>query len=188
MKQSVYGLLLYVALMIPPAARLMESIMVVHMHMQMPLLVIAGFFMARALQMRFPRFFDRWNAGGMPGILLFAIVIAYWMLPRTMDEALTATSMEVFKFVSLPFLAGIPLRDSWQRLGRTGKNVTIGVFTLLFYATGGAYLGAPEQLCNSYLVVEQIALGWAFLLTAFAMTVYLLYVAFVDREAYEGAG
>lgn len=186
MKQPGYGLLLYVFLLLPPVAHLMESVMIVHMHMQMPMLVIAGFLMAPALQSFFPRFFKQWNQGGVPGILLFGIITAYWMLPRTMDEALTMPSMEVFKFVSLPFLAGVPLRDSWSKLGDTWKNVTIGVFTTMFYAVGGIYLNSPEQLCNSYLLVDQITLGWGFLLTAFAMTVYLLYSTFVDRAAYEG--
>jgi len=122
----------------------------------------------------------------VPGILLFGFAMAYWMLPRAMDEALVMPGMEIFKFVSLPLLAGVPLRDSWKKLGDTGKNATIGVFSILFYLMGWVYLKASEQLCNSYLLVDQITLGWGFLLTAFAMTAYLLYIAFVDRSAYEG--
>lgn len=186
MKLPGYGLLLYAFLLAPPVAQLMESIMIVHMHMQMPMLVIAGLFMGRALQAWFPRFFEQWNRGGIPGILLFGIIAAYWMLPRTMDEALAMPSMEIFKFVSLPFLAGVPLQDSWRKLGDVGKTATIGAFTILFYVAGGIYLNSSEQLCNNYLLVDQIALGWGFLLTAIAMTVYLLYTAIVDRAAYEG--
>ena len=180
------GLLLYVFLLAPPVAHLMESVMVVHMHMQMPMLVIAGFLVAPALQRVLPRLFSRWNANGVPGNLLFSIIIMYWMLPRTMDEALTAQSMEMFKFISLPLLAGIPLRDSWGKLSSTWRTATIGGFTLLFYGAGAVYLGAAEQLCNNYLLLDQITLGWAFLLTAVAMTVYLLYATLVDRAAYEG--
>ena len=47
MKQSVYGLVLLIFLAVPPVAHFMESVMIIHMHMQMPLLVIAGFLMAR---------------------------------------------------------------------------------------------------------------------------------------------
>ena len=47
MKQSFYGLLLFIFLVLPPVANLMESIMIIHMHMQMPMLVFAGFLMAR---------------------------------------------------------------------------------------------------------------------------------------------
>lgn len=188
MNQSGYGLLLFAFLAAPPVARLMESVMIVHMHMQMPMLVIAGFLMAPVFLDRFPRFFAEWNRGGVPGILLFVIIAAYWMIPRTMDEAITMQSMEIFKFVSLPILAGVPLRDSWKKLGSIGKNVTVGIFTVMFYVAGFIYLNASEQLCNSYLLIDQITLGWGFLLTAAAMTVYLVYVTLVDHAAYEGTG
>jgi hypothetical protein len=160
MKQSVYGLLLYAALILPPVADLMESIMVVHMHMQMPMLVIAGFITANVIRLRFPRFFEKWNGNGVPGMILFATIMGFWMVPRTMDEALATPAAEIFKFVSLPFMAGIPLRDSWKKLGPVGKNITIGGFAILFYFMGWLYVNDPDQLCNNYLLVEQITLGW----------------------------
>jgi hypothetical protein len=47
MKPYTYGLLLFIILILPPVSNLMESIMIVHMHMQMPLLIFAGFLMAQ---------------------------------------------------------------------------------------------------------------------------------------------
>lgn len=44
MNQFLIGLVLLIGLMLPPVANLMESVMIIHMHMQMPMLVIAGFF------------------------------------------------------------------------------------------------------------------------------------------------
>lgn len=185
MKQSLYGLLLVGALAIPPVAHLMESVMIIHMHMQMPLLVFAGFLMARFFQERFPHFFETWNQNGIPGILLFSIIIVYWMIPRTMDEALTGLSMEIFKFVSLPLLAGIPLRDSWKKLGAIGRNTVIIIFTSMFLGMGWLYIKVPVQLCNNYLVIDQIILGWGFLTTAICMVIYLIYKAFYDPTKYE---
>ena len=95
MKQSIYGFVLFVFLILPPVANLLESIMIIHMHMQMPLLVIAGFLMAKFFQTRFPHFFEKWNHNGVPGIILFVIIWVYWMIPRTMDEALTVQSVEI---------------------------------------------------------------------------------------------
>lgn len=185
MKQALYGLLLFVFLALPPVAHLMESVMIIHMHMQMPLLVITGFLMARLLIIRYPRFFEKWNHNGVPGILLFLIIWSYWMIPRTMDEALTIQSIEMFKFVSLPFLAGIPLRDSWSKLSETLKKFVFIGLTVLFIGMGWLYIGAPVQLCNNYLLVEQITLGWGFLLTAICMIIYMLYTLFIDPSQYE---
>ncbi|MBT2689972.1 hypothetical protein J7I93_17535 [Bacillus sp. ISL-47] len=185
MKQSAYGFLLLLALMLPPVADLLESIMITHMHMQMPMLVFAGFLMAKFFQQRFPQFFEKWNENGVPGILLFTIIMVYWSLPRTMDEALTLTSVEAFKFISLPFLAGVPLRDSWPKLSSFGKHAFIIFFTVVFLALGWLYIWSPVQLCNNYLVIEQITLGWGFISTAFAMVVYLVYSYFMDFSKYE---
>jgi hypothetical protein len=185
MKQAFYGLLLWLILALPPVVDFFESVMIIHMHMQMPLIVFSGFLMARCFQLRFPRFFGRWNRDGIPGILLFVIITVYWMIPRTMDEALNFTRMEVFKFVSLAFLAGIPLRDSWRKLGSGFKQALLTGFAVLFLGLGLLYIYAPVQLCNNYLLVEQITLGWGLLTMAVCLAIYLIYAAWADRSAYK---
>lgn len=185
MNQAFYGLVLFVFLIIPPIAHFMEKLMVIHMHMQMPMLVIAGLLMARFFQIKFPGFFEKWNHNGVPGILLFIIIVCYWMLPRSMDEALTEQGVEIFKFISMPFLAGVPLRDSWQKLSSNGKNGIIIGFTILFIGMGWLYINTPVQLCNNYLMIEQLTLGWGFITTAIGMIIYLAYKFFIDPSAYE---
>ncbi|MBM4760971.1 hypothetical protein [Bacillus sp. B15-48] len=185
MNQFLIGFVLLVVLMLPPVANVMESVMIIHMHMQMPLLVISGFFMARLIQKKIPSFFEKYNENGVPGILLFTIIMLYWMLPRTMDEALTVQSVELFKFISLPFLAGVPLRDSWSKLSNTGKNALIIFFTIIFIVMGWLYVQANAQLCNNYLVIDQIILGWGFITMAICMVIYLIYVFLVDPSQYE---
>jgi hypothetical protein len=171
---------------LPPVSNLLESIMVVHMHMQMPLLVISGFLMAHYFQTKFPLFFEKWNHNGLPGMMLFAVIMVYWMIPRTMDDALTLQSVQLFKFIGLPFLAGIPLRDSWKKISPIGKNAIIICFTIMFIGMGLLYIKWPVQLCNNYLLIEQITLGWGFLTMAICLVIYLAYNAFIDPSEYEG--
>lgn len=185
MKQSIYGLLLFIVLILPPVSNLLESIMIIHMHMQMPLLVLSGCLMARFLQIRFPRFFEKWNRNGVPGIILFVIISVYWMLPRAMDEALSVQSVELFKFFSLPFLAGISLRDSWRKLSKFGKAFIFSSYIIMFFGIGWLYIFSPVQLCNNYLIIEQITLGWGFLTTAICMGIYLIYLSFTDSSKYK---
>lgn len=185
MRQAQYGLVLLVILMLPPVANLLESIMITHMHMQMPLLVLAGFLIAKFFQIKYPQFFEKWNANGLPGVLLFIIITGYWTIPRTMDETLTMASVEAFKFFSLPFLAGVPLRDSWPKLTSFWKNGIIIFFAILYLGMGWLYIWSPEQLCNNYLLIEQITLGWGFLTTAVCMVIYLGYSYFIDFTQYE---
>lgn len=185
MKQAMYGFILYVFLLLPPVATLLESIMAIHMHMQMPLLVISGLLMAPFFQKRFPGFFRKWNNNGLPGMLLFIVIWTYWMIPRTMDEALTVQTVEVFKFISLPFLAGVPFRDSWRKLNTMGKCVMYIYFILTSIIMGWLYIASPDQLCNNYLLVEQKALGWSYATIGAVILIYFVQILFYDRSKYE---
>ncbi|HLR79367.1 MAG TPA: hypothetical protein VK119_02140 [Bacillota bacterium] len=185
MKQAIYGLVLYVFLMLPPVITLSESIMSIHMHVQMPLLGIAGMLMTPFLQQRFPYIFKKWNKNGIPGIILFMIIVIYWLIPRTMDEALTMSTVEVFKFVSWPFLAGVPLRDSWRKLSIRGRSIVFVSISILFGLMAWLYIASPNQLCNNYLIIEQRALGWGFLFIAASILIYYIQTKFIDQSQYE---
>jgi biotin transporter BioY len=102
-----------------------------------------------------------------------------------MDEALNRNTVEIFKFMSLPFLAGFPLRDSWKRLSKTWKNNIITLFTVIFLGMGWLYIQANNQLCNNYLVIDQVILGWGFITMAICMVIYLIYILAVDPSQYE---
>lgn len=184
MKQFLYGLFIFIVLTLPPVANLLESIMIVHMHMQMPLIVFSGFLMAKLFQIRFPQFFEKWNRNGVPGILLFIVILVYWTIPKTMDETLTIPSMEIFKFISLSLLAGVPLRDSWKKLTSKAKNIIFIFFTVKYLGMGWLYINTTLQLCNNYLLIDQLTLGWGFITTAICILIYLVYVNFTDQSMY----
>ncbi len=86
MRQFYYGLALLLFLALPPVRHLMESIMAMHMHMQMMLLFVSGLLMSPFIQKKIPGLFAKFNKTGYPGLLLLLIILFYWMLPRTMDD------------------------------------------------------------------------------------------------------
>lgn len=171
--------------MLPPVANLAESVMAIHMHMQMMLFIVTGMLMAPFFQKRFPRFFEKWNSNGVPGILLFLVILGYWLLPRTMDEALSIPAVEIFKFISLPFLAGVPLRDSWGKLSNIGKNIIYVLLSVIFAVMAWLYIESPVQLCNNYLIIEQKTLGWGFVFLAVSIMVYFISTLVIDPSDYE---
>jgi len=185
MKPFIYGLILYIFMALPPVIHLTESIMTIHMHMQMPLLAVSGMLMTPLLKQKFPRFFKRWNKDGIPGMILFIIVVSYWFIPRAMDDALMNTSVEIFKFISWPFLIGVPLMDSWKKLTKRMKSLTFIVLTFLNGLMAFIYIFAKDQLCNNYLIVEQQTLGWAFLFIALCILIYYIQTLFYDESSYE---
>ncbi|HEY9723271.1 MAG TPA: hypothetical protein V6D47_14775, partial [Oscillatoriaceae cyanobacterium] len=116
MSPARLGLGLLAVLALPPVATRMESLMATHMTLQMPLLVLSGYWLGRALEPRCPRWLRDANAGGVAGTLLAAFTLSLWMLPRWLDGALDSGWIELAKFVTLPLLAGLPLALSWRRL------------------------------------------------------------------------
>lgn len=185
MKPFIYGLILYVFLALPPVINVAESIMSIHMHIQMPLLALVGMLMTPLLKERFPRFFATWNEDGTPGILLSLIVLSYWLIPRAMDDALMLPLVEVFKFISLPFLIGVPFMDSWRKLSKRWKHFTYTYIIIAYFGVGALYIFAPDQLCNNYLIMEQRILGWIFFIMGLSMFVYFIYILLEDMSASE---
>lgn len=184
MKQAIYGLMFYIFLASPPVIKLTESIMAIHMHVQMPLLAVVGMLFTPLLQKKFPNFFKKWNGNGYPGILLFIIVFSYWLIPRAMDDAMTITMYEVFKFISWPFLIGVPLRDSWSKISLKVKNVALSILAVLYLIMAWIYIFSEDQLCNNYLIVDQRTLGWSFLLVALCFLIFVVQSFFIDPSQF----
>src|SRR5690625_4074598 len=116
MKPFIYGIIIFTFLALPPVAELTESIMAIHMHVQMPFLAVTGMLMTPLLQKKFPKFFAKWNKDGIPGILLALLVISYWLIPRAMDDALMSMPVEIFKFIICFFFFVVLFLFSWIML------------------------------------------------------------------------
>src|SRR5699024_244061 len=181
MMKVSFGIGLYVLLLLPPVASWMESIMIVHMLVQLPSLIAAGYVIGKVIIRLFPRFFVKWNGNGVPGILIAVFITTYWMLPRAMDEALTFWYIEGFKFMSLP-LAGVFIADSWRKLTGIGRGFLFLNYLSMFGLMAWLYIDSPIQICNNYLEAEQKALGWGFAFITMCMVLYIVQYVFVDHS------
>lgn len=186
------GLGILTLLTSPPLRHLLEGHLVTHLLLQIPLLAAAGALLGQALPDSSDRQSEKgqtrpgkaraawsaWNAGGLPGLLLALFTAAFWMLPRSLDAALTEPAVAAAKFVSLPILLGLPLALSWPRLHPIARGfVWTNLLSMLGFL-GWLYLAAPVRLCNFYLLDEQALLGRALLGTGAALAVYLAAKAF----------
>lgn len=178
----MYGGILFFILLIPPIRTYLESVMIVHMLVQIPLLIIAGWFAGIYLQERFPKFFVNWNENGVPGIIFIVFVTMYWMIPRAVDDALTFPIVEVFKYISLP-LVGILLKDSWGKIKGLGRAFIFLNYLSMFGIMGWLYVDSPIQICNNYLIAEQKMLGWGFIGITAVMVIGTIVYVFSDHSS-----
>lgn len=155
----------------PVARQTLEARLVTHMLVQMPLLALIGFGVARAISADPPRWLAAWNRAGTTGLLLALFVAMFWMLPRAMDAALVDARFEAGKFVSLP-LAGSAVAWSYPQAGPIVKGVLNAHVVSAFGIMGWAYLAAPARLCNGYLASDQQAAGAGLLAAGLALSVH----------------
>lgn len=155
------GLLLIAAT--PPLAGWWEAGLVRHMLMQIPMLVLSGILLARAVTPRVTPAVPVDNAKGVATVLVAAFCLTFWMLPRWLDAAVADGRVDAAKIGTLVLLAGLPLGWGWPRLGTVAKAFVWSHLIAMFAILGVLYLGFPDRLCNSYLISEQSVLGQAML-------------------------
>ena len=168
--KAAIGLCVVMVLGLPWVRSWLEGEMITHMLLQIPLLAIAGVLLASALPRTWRERIAGWNRGGISGALLATIVSSWWMVPRALDSALASPGAEVWKFVSLPLLVGLPAAVSWEPLGSLGRGFVIANVLPMWAVVGWLYVAAPVRVCNYYLMDQQLVAGqgllWLSLLAA----------------------
>lgn len=156
---ALAGLLLWLVLVAPPVRQLLESRMTLQMLVQIPLLALAGWWLARAAPGWLVRGFAHWNHAGITGLVLASLAGMVWMLPLAMDAALDDPRFMLAKFLGVPLLIGAPLALSWPRAGFVVRGVFLLELTAVAFRLGWLYLISPERLCSNYLLGDQQLLG-----------------------------
>jgi hypothetical protein len=176
---------LYGLLAAPPVTIALESSMVGHMLVQLPLLAFAGGLVARGLARPGGAGAGGFNAGGVAGLVAATLAASVWMLPRSLDGALTSTAIETAKFVTVPLLVGAPIALSWPRAGVLVRGLVWAHVVAMQLTLGWLYLVAPGRLCLGYRLDQQSLLGAALLGTAVAVALFLAVRAFVGPSTTE---
>ncbi len=176
------ALLLYCLLLSPQALHFLESRMVLHMLVQIPLLVLVGWLFGMAARPLTLKWCDQWNRFGLPGILLALFTLGFWMLPQNLDASLSTWTFELGKLLALPFLCGLPLALSWKQTVPMVRGFlqTNLISMLLFLSWLYAY--APVRICNNYLINDQQQLAVWLLYGAGLLSLYWSVGLFFGRS------
>jgi hypothetical protein len=151
--------LLFAALLLPPVRAWLEASMTLQMLVQIPLLIGVGYLLASALSERLDASIARWNHHGISSLVLASLAGMLWMLPRSLDAAVSEPWMALAKFTSVPLLIGLPLGLGWPRMGFVVRGVFLLELIATFFRLGWLYLVSPVRLCNNYLLDDQQRAG-----------------------------
>lgn len=183
--QALAGLIGLALLCLPWARHALEASMWRHMVWQFPLLMGAGALLTAGLPAPARAAVARWNAQGISGLLLVALVLAVGMVPRVLDLALLRPEVEWAKLAAL-VAAGAALRLSWRPAGLVLQFFFLGNVLPMMAVVGSLYIESPLRLCNAYLLDDQLRLGqWLIGTAAGVVALWLAWVAWVmvRREA-----
>ncbi len=154
---------------------------VTHVLLQLPLLALAGALIVQPVlegkNWRNSSFFG----GGLAPILIAIFSIAFWMLPRSIDAALTDPRMEMAKFTTVPILIGASLAIGWPRAHPLLRAFLKAEAVSMLAVMAFLYTHAPVRICNAYLVSDQERLGLGFLLAAITCAVLWTWPIFCNR-------
>lgn len=158
---AIVGLAILLFLCLPDVRGWLESRMSLHMAMELPLLLIAGWLIASAATTPATRF-EPFDDGGLFAATLASCVLAFWMLPAALDLAVLEPGTALMKYGTWA-LAGYMLRQAQPRLTPVVAAFFLGNAGWMTATAGLLYLDAEQQLCVNYLVDDQQTTGYALL-------------------------
>ncbi len=173
--QAGIGLGLMALLALPATRALLESSLINHMLIQIPLLALAGWLIGNGI---LRDQLQSWNERGIPGLLIALFALLFWMIPRWLDAALSEPLWEVIKFITVPLLIGLPLGMSWFRISGFTRAVVWTNSISMLVVLGWLYVAAPVRICNNYLVNQQEEFGYTAMVVALAIAVYWIGLVF----------
>ncbi len=142
-------------LLFTPVRQLLESRMSLHMLVEFPLLLAAGWACGRQLPCKLH---SRVDAQGLLGATVASCVLAFWMIPAALDLALLSPAVATSKYISW-LAAGLLLAWSRDRLEAVVACFFLGNAAWMTATAGLLYEDAEEQLCVNYLINDQLAAG-----------------------------
>ncbi len=152
----------------PPLKFLLASSMVIHMLVQIPALVLAGYYFNaqnKPLNSALSLSLSCW--------LWILLASTFWMLPISLDKALTSSNWDVFKIITL-LLSGMLIKPALA-----GPKILslffVGSSLMMLFSVGHFYQNSESRLCNSYLLVSQHSTGLGLMLLATALLLFALF-------------
>lgn len=156
----------------PDARHFVEGRMAMHMLVEFPLLLAAGWAAAAWLPHRLERALAGIDAHGLASATFASLVAAFWMIPAALDWSLLSAVAAWLK-VATWFIAGLMLAGGWIRLTPVVAAFFLGNAAWMLATAGLLYREAEARLCVSYLFDEQAWAGsglvaWALVLGGLA--------------------
>ena len=159
----------------PQIRYILESRMALHMVLELPLLLVAGWAAAALAKdlAKVGRRYDDLDFHGLLGTALLTSLSLFWMLPVSLDLSLLSIPVQLAKYGSW-WLSGMALRRTWPRLVDESLVFFFGMMSWMLATAGMLYQASETRLCVSYLFDDQLVAGRALVVAAVLLGAWAL--------------
>lgn len=139
-----------------------------HMNIQIPILIAAGV-MIQIPPSAMANRLARLNAFGLSSFIASQLILAYWMLPISIDRAIIHWEYDLAKIISL-ILCGWLIQISFRKTTLVIEVFFVGYFLAMMLWVGLYYLQSDVRLCNVYSQDSQQYAGIGLIIIAIALS------------------
>lgn len=143
-----------------------------HMNVQIPLLIAAGL-ISKIPDSAFFQNLSRFNAYGLNSFIVSQVILAFWMLPISIDRAIIHWEYDFAKIISL-ILCGWLIQVSFKKTTVIIEVFFVGYFLAMMLWVGFYYIQSDARLCNVYSQDSQQYAGGG--LIVFAVVLSLVWI------------
>ena len=179
---SGISLILAISLSLPPFRAFIINDMMIQMDVQIPLLTLTGILLKVPNKLIFDKL-NRLNLYGLSSFIFTQVVLAYWMLPISIDRAVIFWQYDVAKNFSL-ILCGINIRVAFTKSTLVMQLFFLGYFLSMMTWIGEFYLQSNERLCNVYTQNSQQNAGLGLIFIAATVFFIWMYSNIKNRSLY----
>jgi hypothetical protein len=151
----------------PLRAAIIEN-MFWHMNIQIPLLIAAGLISKIPASVFFQNL-SRFNAYGLNSFIASQVILAFWMLPISIDRAIIHWEYDLAKIISL-IACGWLIQVSFKRTTVVIEVFFVGYFLAMMLWVGFYYIQSDVRLCNVYTQDSQQYAGGGLMVFAVALS------------------
>lgn len=143
-----------------------------HMNIQIPLLIGVGVIGKIPASVLF-KTLSRFNIYGLNSFIVSQVILAFWMLPISIDRAIIHWEYDLLKIISL-IVCGWLIQLSFKKTTVVIEVFFVGYFLAMMLWVGLYYIQSDARLCNVYSQDSQQYAGGG--LMFFAIVLSLVWV------------
>lgn len=143
-----------------------------HMNIQIPLLIAVGVIGKIPASVLF-KTLSRFNIYGLNSFIVSQVILAFWMLPISIDRAIIHWEYDLLKIISL-IVCGWLIQLSFKKTTVVIEVFFVGYFLAMMLWVGLYYIQSDARLCNVYSQDSQQYAGGG--LMFFAIVLSLVWV------------